>query len=95
MLRSASFVFINLSQVFEVSMLDDLRSCWSVVWIISDHPKNELLAFSGDCVRDERGDALVFFLGEVELHVSRVLLKSLEQRRSRSSEDVVNFVNLI
>lgn len=94
MLPSRSSILINVSHVFEIRVFEHLTGTRSVVRVVSDHPKDELLALFRH-VRYELRNSSVFLRREVKLHVSCMLLKSFKQSRIRRSEDVMNFVNLI
>lgn len=87
-------IVLFCSQISKVRMFECLRCCDSVVGIINQEFKNEILSIFWDMLY-QICDSSSFLWGKVELHVWGVLLESVKKFLFGSTQYVMNFMNLI
>ena len=85
---------VLLSNLCEPRVLDSLRGCDSVVRVVDQHLSDEIQDF-WRCMWYQFGDSSALDVREVELHVRCMFLEFVKQPFVWSSEDVMNFVDLV
>lgn len=84
---------ILLAQLLEVRMLEGLRRRQPMIMIVNEQFSYDIACFW--VLRNQLGQACALLLRKVELHVTRHLLKLIEQLLLGRAEYVMNLVHLV
>jgi len=87
-------IVLFCSQICKVRMFKSLGCCNSIVWIINQEFKDEILGIFWDML-NEICNTSSFLWGKVKLHVRGMLLESIKKFLLGSTQYVMNFMNLI